>query len=398
VFPKGVLVVIVGVLGTGALAMSILQPILPLYLTAVGVPLETIGLMFSVSMVAMAIGECYWGWAADKKGFLIPFIIGTFVCGLVVLSFTLSESVPMLFIVFLLWGLCRSAVFGPGRGILGASAPPMKKATFMAIIAVILSASRSLGALPGGFIAENYGYSFVFICSFGISFLGGFMMLSGLKNIQLPNLTQHFNGALLASKDNIEKQDFKVRSLTAQCLVAFFQFFGMSILFVYLPILATQVIGISVVQVSILFTIKGVTTMLVSIPLASVTDRVGKKTMMIVGILVSAVAMASLTLVTSFGALVIAIIVNSVGFSLFGPAALGLVSSTVPSDRQSTFMGFYGGICENAGIVTGSALGGFIWSAFGPQCTFLTGACTSAFGAIICYFFLKDKFSCVYCS
>jgi predicted MFS family arabinose efflux permease len=52
---------------------------------------------------------------------------------------------------------------------------------------------------------------------------------------------------------------------------------------------------------------------------------------------------------------------------------LGLISSMVPPRRLSTAMGLYGGIYENTGIVAGSALAGFVWSAWGPRATFLIG-------------------------
>jgi len=70
---------------------------------------------------------------------------------------------------------------------------------------------------------------------------------------------------------------------------------------------------------------------------------------------------------------------------------LGLLSESIPLQKQSTVMGIYGGVCENTGIVAGSALGGFIWSAFGPQATFLMGAISASLGAVICLTLLERK-------
>ncbi len=44
-------------MGLGVLAMSMLQPVLPLYLTSIDVSPEVLGLMFSVAMVGMVFGE-----------------------------------------------------------------------------------------------------------------------------------------------------------------------------------------------------------------------------------------------------------------------------------------------------------------------------------------------------
>ena len=50
-------ITIITVMGLGVLAMSMLQPVLPLYLTSIDVSPEVLGLMFSVAMVGMVFGE-----------------------------------------------------------------------------------------------------------------------------------------------------------------------------------------------------------------------------------------------------------------------------------------------------------------------------------------------------
>ena len=50
------------------LAMNALQPVLPLYLSSIGVSPATMGFMFSVSMIGMVIGESAGGWLADRLG------------------------------------------------------------------------------------------------------------------------------------------------------------------------------------------------------------------------------------------------------------------------------------------------------------------------------------------
>jgi MFS family permease len=100
--------------------------------------------------------------------------------------------------------------------------------------------------------------------------------------------------------------------------------------------------------------------------------------------------MAGTAYAGNFAWLVLFMVLNNTGMVLFSPAALGLLSDSVPRNRQSTAMGFYGGVCENVGILGGSALGGVIWDAFGPQSTFLTGAAACGLGAALCLAFVKN--------
>jgi MFS family permease len=159
----------------------------------------------------------------------------------------------------------------------------------------------------------------------------------------------------------------------------------------FLPLLATQVVGVSATKVGILFTIGGLVTVVLGIPMGMLADRIGKKRSMIIGLLLSATALAGIAFGKSFSWLIAFVIIRSMGFSIFGPAALGLLSDSVPQQKQSTVMGVYGGVCENTGIVAGSALGGFVWSAFSPQATFLMGAISAILGLLICLTLLERK-------
>ncbi|MFC1921106.1 MFS transporter [Chloroflexota bacterium] len=383
----GEMAAVLAIIGLTVLAMSLLNPILPLYLTSIDIGPVILGTMLSVAMFGMAIGEVGWGWLADKTGIRLAMITGTFFSGLSVLLFVFTQNVPAIFGIFLLWGFLRSAVFGPARGYIGTYAPPQKKATFMAFSAVMFSASSSLGALPSGFLVEYLGYNSVFYTSLAVSVLGGIIVLTGLKHHLHP-------GEKLRSEDTINSvtppDKFSLFSLTPQCIVTALRFLGMGLMMTFLPLYVNQVVGVAVTMVGVLFTIGGITNLVLSIPMGMLADRTGKKAMMISGLVVSAGAMVGIAFAGNFGWLVLFMILNSIGMALFSPAALGLLSDSVPRHRQSTAMGFYGGVCENIGILGGSALGGVIWSAWGPRSTFFMGALASGLAAIVCLILVKN--------
>lgn len=388
------MITVMAIMALGVLAMSILQPMLPLYLTDIGVTPEILGLVFSVAMLGMVIGESSAGWVADKVGLKIPMSVGTFLSGLVVLFFVLTQNISAIFLVFFFWGLVRSALLGPGRGYVAARAPPLKKATFMAIIAVMMAASRSLGALPSGFIVDTWGYSVVFFVSSGVSLLGGIVVVAGLRKTKPVNPEPTTGTISLSDELPPPAQRLNYRPLTFQCVVTALQFLGLGILMTFLPLLATQVVGVTATEVGILFTIRGLGTMVLGIPMGMLADRKGKKTFMILGLLVSGASMAGMAFTESFPWLIVFIITGSLGVMMFSPAALGLLSASVPLQRQSTVMGIYGGVCENIGIIAGASLGGFVWSAWGPRATFLMGTVAASLGAVISFFGLvRDKVS-----
>ena len=378
-------------MGLGVLATNIIRPVLPLYLTSIGVSPKILGLMFSAAMVGMVFGEVSWGWVADKIGVKLPLSVGTTIFGLITLFFVLTQDIPSLFIVFLFWGLARSAIFGPGRGYIGSAAPPSKKAASMAIMAVLLAASRSLGALPSGFIADTWGYRFVFFTSCGVALIGGGVLFIGMRKTRWMVLKPISAPSSFPTKTSIKSAISIYRPLAPQCLVAALFFLGFGILGTFLPLLASQVVGgITATQVGILFATAGFVSMLLGIPLGMLADRAGKKKIMVFGLLISGITMTGMAFANSYHWLTLFVIGQSVGMAMFSPASLGLLSESVPSQRQSMAMGVYGGLGEDTGIIAGAALGGFIWSALGPQATFLAGAIAAGLGVVVSLALIKQ--------
>lgn len=384
------LIIVLTIFGLGILAINIPQPVLPLYLISIGITPAILGLMLSAAMAGMVIGETSWGWVADKVGLKLPLSIGTFACSLVVFCFILTHNIPAIFLIFFFWGITRSAIFGPCRGYIGANTPPQKRATFMAFVIVITAASRGLGALPSGFIVDTWGYHWIFFISCGISLLGGVAVVAGLMRTKMikPELSAIYPptaGWLLPSERiNV------FRLLASQGTVATLQWTGYGVLTAFLPLLATQVVGVTATEVGIIFSIIGLVTVVLGVPFGMLADRQGQKLFMIIGLLLSASGMAGLAFVESYSWLIVFSVINGVGITMFNPAALGLLSRSVPPRQQSTVIGLYGGVFEDTGVIAGSVIGGFAWSALGPHTTFLIGTIACCLGATICLGFIKE--------
>jgi MFS family permease len=146
-----------------------------------------------------------------------------------------------------------------------------------------------------------------------------------------------------------------------------------------------EVAGVAVTEVGILFTISALVNAALLIPMGRLSDRTNKRILMIGGLLVIAVGLAGLALAKDFPGLVAAVVIQGIGTAMFSPAAISLLSDTVPLNWQNTAMGIYGA-CEDIGVVVGSALGGFVWSALGSSSAFLLVGMTAAIlGAIVAF-------------
>lgn len=373
------IVPMLSILVTGLLSMFILEPIIPLYLAHIGFSSKVTGMLISVLWLGMVIGESSWGWIADKIGIRVPMIWGTFVSAIILFGFLLTRRTYIFFIVLLCLGLSRSALFGPIRGYIGKHAPALKKAAFMGMFIVIVGGSKSLGALSSGFLASNLGYNWVFYIAIGIYTIGGLITIKILRDSK-------YKAPILLKTDKhaYSKNWRKYRCIFPLCVVTSSEYFGVGLFISFLPLLITQVAGLSVTSVGVLFTVRGIITMVFGIPMGMLADRKGKKIVMIIALMISAVSMIGFSMANSFFYFLVSAILFEIGHDMYCPAALALLSDSVPSERQASAMGIYGGICENTGIMAGAFSGGFVWNIFGPRATFLLGSLVCIIGVIIC--------------
>ena len=209
-----------------------------------------------------------------------------------------------------------------------------------------------------------------------------------LRQAQPPKV-QVISAGVLDLPNSVQRVSY--RPFATQCVVTALQFWGRGTFLGFLPLLATQVVGVSATEVGVLFTIYGIAIMLMSIPMGMLADRIGKKTLMILGLVMSGAAMAGMAFSPSYAWLTFFVITSGLGMATFSPAALGMISESVPLNWQSTAMGIYGAFGENIGIIAGTSVGGFIWSAWGPQSTLLMGTVTNALGMVICLALIKGK-------
>ncbi len=301
------------------------------------------------------------------------------VSGLILLGFLLAKGTYIVSILILCLGLFRSALFGPIRGYVGKHAPTLKKAAFMGIIAVVFGGSKSIGSLSSGFIASSLGFNWVLYTTIGIYVLGGLVTVIILRDSK-------YDAPKLSPVDKVSysKDCFKYRRIFSLCAITSCAHFGLGLFTTFLPLLLTQVAGFSVASVGVLFTMRGIITVIFGVPMGMLADRKGKKRLMIIALATSAVSMIGISFAKSFLYFLISVVLFEIGLATYSSAALALLSDSVPAEHQGSAMGLYGGICENTGIMAGAFSGGFVWNIFGPQATFWLGSLVSMIGIIMC--------------
>ncbi len=384
------LLIFMSVMGVAIFASSIVSPVLPLYLASIGVSPELIGLLFSFETVAFAVGELSWGTLADRIGFRIVLLSSSLAAILSFALFLASKTPAILFLAFFLLGLAVASAFLAGRGYVGITATPRQKTYFMAIILAVASAARSLGSALSGWIVKDYGYPAVFSASLWFSVAAVVIFLVLFRKVDAAIPARRQRESAVPGERPMFRQLRSYRSAVIQGLIAAMIFIGYGIVTAFLSLFAAEAAGAGTNEVGLLFAILWIVNGASAFPFANLANRLGKEVSILLGLLASALSLAAIALLPVFSWLVVAVVVFSLGRTIFGIAALALISDTLPPHRQGIGLGFYG-VCEDSGIFMGSALGGFIWSTVNPQATFLFGSLSAALGALLSLSLIKAR-------
>lgn len=371
------------------IANSLGAPIFSLYLNSIGITPAVLGLMFSVQMVALAIGEASLGFLTDKVGFkTIMFgapIFYSIFFGLLVLT----TNVTALYIAFFSSGLAIASGAIAGRVYGATIGTSEEKPFYMALIQTVFRVSQAGGSLAGGWIAEKSGYTRVFQTSLGVLMMPILLLVADLRknflNIRKPHQVDHTQESL---QNEPSGGRWRLPSAVFQGVAAALIFVGHGTSGAFLPLLASEIAHASDQQVGLLFAAMNVFGAILTFPAAAIARRIGKELAMIYGLLLAGLGMAGMVFFPSFWFILFFVAIRSFASPLFTVPGLALISDTLPARRQGAGMGLYG-LSEDVGLMIGSAAGGFLWTSFGYKAPFLLGTASAAAGMLVVLVLLK---------
>lgn len=381
--------IVLSIYGLVLSSIGILGPILPLYLTSLDIHPQELGLLFSCHMVAVAMGELIWGRVIDKVGMNVAMFTSTFIVAGFSSLFLIVESLPWLFILFFCLGFARAAIFISGRWYVAVNSPPSERASSMALVTAIFFGTRSISSILGGVLVDQWGYSPGLLSAVLGPLIGGILFVLTMNRLR--SLKREESSSGLVDLDEIQPSIRQVifGIVGIQGIVAALHYLSYSIFITYTPLLTTQILGADVTGAGALLSIHGFVNLITVIPLAKLADRRGKRRFIILGLLGSATAFLGMALAGNYLFLVLSAILFSFSFAIFAPSALALLSESVSNQYQGVAIGMYG-FFEDAGMIAGSALGGFAWQQWGHMAAFLMGSIAAGIGALFGFKFLKQ--------
>jgi len=363
------ILVAVNQLGFGAMI-----PSLPLYAQSFGVPASAVGMAVAIYGLARFFTAVPSGRLADKLGRRPTLAIGGIISAIGNLWCAVASSYPEFIIARFVAGAGAGLVVTTGQIVLADITTPERRGRMLSLYQGSFIFAVGIGPFPGGLLAEHYGLSAPF-WAYGMAAF----IVTGIAWFMVGETRDHGKGGRSKLAANLSFID-QFRMLTAKvgfALISLIVLMGAVVrtggLFTVIPILAKDRLDLSVSAIGFALMLGSVSGLVAAYPLGWITDRFGRKAVIVPATLISGASMLLYCFAPSYAWFMVASIVWGVAISALGTAPAAYAADSAPPGMNAAAMSTFRMIAD-AGYVAGPLLLGLVVDLFGAMSALIMAA------------------------
>jgi MFS family permease len=241
-----------------------------------------------------------------------------------------------------------TAIFGPvASASLSDLAPPARRGAWLSTYSTAQGTGQALGPILAGYLIAAGRFDLAFAAS-GLLGLGAPLIVSTWRGA--PSGRSARPSWLAFQRGVAEVVSDRLVLITSAAHAAQFVLNGM--LSAFLPLYGRDVLNLSGSELGWLFGLQTVTTLLVRPAMGLLSDRVGRRSVIVTGLTVCSVAIFALSLATSLSAVVGVIVTYAAGVAITTAATSAFITDITRRARYGAAHGVFGTIYD-----IGDALG-----------------------------------------
>ncbi|MFX1571253.1 MAG: MFS transporter [Promethearchaeota archaeon] len=337
------------------LGLSIIAPILPYYAESFNVNYTLVGLVVAAFGIARMFIDLPAGFLAQryKKKSLMLF-------GLILVSFSsimagLAQNYWILLIARFIEGFGSAIYVTTATIFIALVASPERRGFLMSIYSGFLLLGAIFGPSFGGFIANSYGINVPFFV-YAIISASGIIPTLILPNVNNSNDDGNIKIQELYQQAWYSLKDPKFIPVLPSIFSLFFIRTGVRSTLV--PLFSENDLGLNEFHIGILLTLAGIATAITMVLIGLVSDKIGRRTPLLLSLIISAPITLWLAFTTNFIYISLVMFIYGAIIGLSGPIA-AYVTDIAPKDKLEIYMGVYRTIGD-IGFVIGPLLMGFV--------------------------------------
>jgi DHA1 family multidrug resistance protein-like MFS transporter len=360
-------------------SQSVLLPAMPLYTANLGASVSEIGAIIALLAFGTALFMIPCGLLSDRFGRRTLLVTGLLISTLAAFLYTLTTNTLELSLLRGLHGIGLAAQIPVTIAAALDLSPEGQRGKTLGWYTTSTQAGLMVGPLIGGYLLSNFNFTTVFITS-------GFISLAGLVTVLLL-----FRGIPQAEKDEIALitswEWLKRKALYGAVLTPFAISIGIGTIAAYIPIYCKG-FNISAIGAGLIITLLYTSSTMLRIVSGTMSDRIGRKPMILFGLALSAISAALMANFHTLALLGIVAFCFGIGMSIVQPSGMALTADLAPHKTRGLAIGMFTTLYQFGSAVGPSAMGAVAESS-NLETMFLACGLTMAFVLLIIYILFR---------
>ena len=356
---------------------GMIQPLLALYTSGfVGTSYLLVGVLIStIGLVKAGLGPVS-GFLSDVHGKKRLATVGAATVAMSLAVVYLSSSVVMLVVGFVFYGAGQAMFFLAMMTSMVEAAGPERRALAMGLYEGGNGFAIMIGSAASSVLVSVIGVAAVF----GVASV--FSAVAFVFSIVLVKETAAPSGARGPVLDIASLRDIIGPEYLAAMYTAFLFMYSQNVFSSIIPLYTTQTSLLSIEELALLFVAFAGATSLGSFLAGPVSDRVGRRLPIAVGMGFASLSFIGLFMAGSPLALAASSLALGFGTGFFHPVASALVADVSTPENRGKAFGFYR-LMRDLGTFAGPAVAGIISALLGVGFLFLLNAGLALFGCLL---------------
>ena len=333
-------------------------PVMPLYAQSFGVTQFAIGMTVAVYGLARLLVAIPTGQLADRLGRRPTLAIGGLVSAIGNVWCAFATSYEELVVARFIAGAGGGIVLTGGIIVLADISSPERRGRTMAVYQGTFLFAVGIGPLPGGLLAERFGLAAPFAAYATAAAVVGLLAWFAVKETRGSGDAGHPDQPALPP---LREQLSLLMRLVGFRLVSLVSFIHAvtrtGALFSIVPVFVSVRLGLSPSQIGFGFALGSVLGLAATYPGGMLTDRYGRKSVIVPASLATGVSMALFCVAGSYPAFLIAVVVWGVASAIGASAPSSYAADCAPAGMNATAMSTYRMLADVGYVVGPLALG-----------------------------------------
>jgi DHA1 family multidrug resistance protein-like MFS transporter len=337
------------------LGLSVIAPILPYYAETFNVNYTLVGLVVAAFGIARMLIDLPAGFLAQKYDKKSLMIMGLLLVSMSSIMAGFAQNYWVLLIARIIEGFGSAIYVTTATIFIALVASPERRGFLMSIYSGFLLLGAIFGPSFGGYIANNYGITAPFF-AYAIISASGIIPTFILPHANDTNNEKHTKIQELYHQAWYSLKDLNFIPVLPAIFSLFFIRTGVRSTLV--PLFSGNNLGLNEFDIGMLLTIAGVATAITMVPIGLISDKIGRRTPLLLSLIISAPITIWIAFTANFIHISLIMFLYGAVIGLSGPIA-AYVTDIAPKDKLEIYMGVYRTIGD-IGFVCGPILMGFI--------------------------------------